>query len=149
MLEKHSGMWDGSLGEIKTTYHRLHVVEGARPYREMTRRTGQGTRRKIAEEVRKMFDVGFIETAASEWASPVLLVGKEDGSLRFCVEYRRLKMKTMTDSYPLPMMDDCIESLGDAAALSTLECNSGYKQIPVDPSDRDTTSFTTHCGTFR
>ena len=46
MLEKHSGMWDGSLGEIKATCHRLPVVEGALPHREMPQRTGLETRRK-------------------------------------------------------------------------------------------------------
>ena len=112
ILEKHSGMWDGSLGEINATCHRLPLVDGARPHREMPRRTGPETRRKIAEEVRKMLHAGVIEPAASEWASPVVLVGKNGGGLRFCVDYRRLNMKTMTDSYPLQRMDDCIDSLG-------------------------------------
>ena len=96
-----------------------------------------------------MLPAGVIEPASSEWASPVLLVGKRDGSLRFRVDYKRLNMNAMTDSHPLPRMDDCIDSLGDVAVFSTLNCNSGYWQIPVDPSDRDKTTFTTHRGTFR
>ena len=78
-----------------------------------------------------------------------MLVGKKDRILRFCVDYRRLNMKTMTHSYPLPRMEDCIDSLGDAAVFSTLDCNSGYWKIPADPSDREKTTFTTLCGTFR
>ena len=46
-------------------------------------------------------------------------------------------------------MDDCIESLGDAMALTILDCNSGYWQVPVAPKDQDKATFTTHCGTFR
>ena len=144
MLEKHSWMWDGSLGEIKATCHRVPLVDGARSHREMPRRTGPETKRKIAKEVRKMLHAGVIGPAASEWASPVVLVGKKDGSLRFCVDYRRLNMKTMTDTYRLPRMDDYIDSRGDAAVSSMLDCNDGYWQIPVDPSDREKTTFTTH-----
>ena len=58
-------------------------------------------------------------------------------------------MKTVTDAYPLPRMADRIESLRDARVFSTLDCNSGYWQIPVDQGDRDETTFTTHCGTNR
>ena len=94
-------MCDGSLGDIKATCNRLPLVDGDRPHREMPRRTGPETRREIAEYIRKMLHAGVIEAAASEWASPVVLVGKKDGSLHFCVEYRRLSMKKMTDSYPL------------------------------------------------
>ena len=50
------------------------------------------------------------------------------------------------DSYPLPRMDDCIDSLEDAVVFTTLDCNSGYWQIPVAPEDRDKTTFTTHMG---
>ena len=78
-----------------------------------------------------------------------VLVPNKDGSLRFCVDYRRLNAKTAADSYPLPQMDDCIDSLGDAAVFTTLDCNSGYWQIPVAPEDRDKTTLTTHMGTFR
>ena len=96
-----------------------------------------------------MLKEDVIEPASSEWASPVVLVPKPDGSMRFCVDYRRLNALTIRDSYPLPRMDECIDSLGDAQLFSTLDCNSGYWQIPVEPSDRDKTTFTSHEGTFR
>ena len=149
MLAKHSDMWDGSLGEIHATKHRLPLVEGARPHREMPRRTGPENRRRIAEELQKMLHAGVIGPATSEWASQVVLVGRKDGSLRFCADYRRLNMKTLTDAYPLPRMADCINSLGDARVFSTLEGNSVYWQIPVDHGDQDKTTFTTHCGSYR
>ena len=76
MLAKHIDMWDGSLGEIHVTKHRLPLVEGAKSHREMPRRTGPGTRRRIAEELQKMLHAGVIEPATSEWASSVVLVGK-------------------------------------------------------------------------
>ena len=94
-------------------------------------------------------NAGLIEPANTEWASLVVLVPKKDGSLRFCVDYRRLNAKKRADSYPLPRMDHCIDSLGDASVCTTLDCSSGYWQIPVAPADCDKTTFTTRMGTFR
>ena len=125
MLDKHANMWDCSLGETKATSHRLALEPGARPYREMLQRTGPGMRKRIAEDIQKMLHAGVLEPATSEWASPVVLVSKKVGGLRFCVDYRRLNVKTLTDAYPRPRMNDCIDSLGDAVVFTTLDCNSG------------------------
>ncbi len=57
---------------------------------------------------------GVIEPAMSEWASPVVLVPKTDGTPRFCVDYQELNAKTIRDSYAIPRMDDCIDCLGVA-----------------------------------
>ena len=102
-----------------------------------------------AAEIRKMLDAGVIEPATSEWASRIVLVPKKDGSLRFCVDYRRLNAKTVADAYPLPRIDDCLDSLGDAQIFTTLDCNAGYWQVPVAPEDRDKTTFRSYLGTYR
>lgn len=96
-----------------------------------------------------MRQAGVIEPAKSEWASPVVLVPKPDGSLRFWVDYRKLNAITTRDAYPLPRMDDCLDSLGDATVFTTLDCNSGYWQVPVAAEDRDKTTFTCQEGCFR
>jgi Reverse transcriptase (RNA-dependent DNA polymerase) len=90
-----------------------------------------------------------IEPATSEWASPIVLVPTSDGSLRFCVDYRRLNAIAIPDTYSLPRMDECIDYLGDSAVFTTLDCNSGYWQIPVHPRDRDKTTFTSHYGLYQ
>jgi hypothetical protein len=73
-----------------------------------------------------MFKAGVVEPAVSERESPVVLVPKPDLSLRFCIDYRRLDAITIRETYPLPRMDECIDSLGEAVVFSTLDCNSGY-----------------------
>ena len=150
MLSKHQDMWrPGHLGEITATEHRIELAPGTKPIRQAPYRQGHRGRDVQAEEISKMLEAGVIEPATSEWASPVVLVPKKDGSLRFCIDYRRLNAKTVADAYPLPRMDDCLDSLGDAGIFSTFDCNSGYWQIPVAPEDRDKTTFITHMGTFR
>ena len=126
VLQKHSSMWDGNLGTISATEHRIELEKGTKPVPSMPYRQGPAMLTKVAEEIEKMLNAGFIEPATSEWAIPVVLVPKKDDSLRFCVNYRRLNTKTLGDAYPLPRMDDCIDFLGDARRFSTLDCNSRY-----------------------
>jgi Reverse transcriptase (RNA-dependent DNA polymerase) len=69
--------------------------------------------------------------------------------MRFCIDYRRLNALMVRASYPLPRMEECIDSLGDATIFSTLDCNSGYWQIPVHPDDRVKKTFTLREGFYR
>lgn len=149
MLNRYAHMWDGSLGEINTTEHYIDLVPDARPFATPPYAAGPKLRQVQADEVDRMLRAGVIEPAQSPWASPVVLVPKPDGSLRFCVDYRRLNAMTIKDTYPLPRMDECIDSLGDATVFTTLDCNSGYWQIPVAKKDRDKTAFVCHAGLYR
>ena len=75
------------------------------------------------EAVTAMKEYGVIRDAKSEWASPIALIPKSDGSMRFCVDYRRLNELTVRNSYPLPRMEDCLDSLREAAFFKMLDCN--------------------------
>ena len=77
----------------------------------------------------------------------MVLVPKPDGTLRFCVDYRRFN--AITRRLPLPRMDECIDFQGEANVFTTLDCNSGYWQIPVAAKDQYKTPFTYHEGTYR
>ena len=96
-----------------------------------------------------MLEAEVIVPTTSEWASPVILVPKPDKSLRFCVDYRKLNSVTKRDSYPMPRMDECIDSLGSANIFSTLDCNSGYWQLPIAERDQEKTTFTCHVGSYK
>ena len=126
MLRKHSSLSSGALGTIGATEHWIPLEPGTKPIRSMPYLKGPDMREMVAREVNNMLNAGVIEPASTEWASPVALVPKKDGSLRFCVDYRLLNAKTAADLYPLPRMGDCIDSLGDAAVFTTLDRNSGY-----------------------
>lgn len=66
------------------------------------------------EELQKMIERGIVEPSNSPWASNVVLVVKKDGKVRFCVDYRRLNDVTIKDAYPLPRVDECLDSLAGA-----------------------------------
>jgi len=149
LIDRHHGLWDGSLGTIKATEHRMRLKPGAKPVRLHPYRMGPRTRQLVGEQVDKMLKLDVMEPSTSEWASPVVLVPTPDGSTRFCIDYRQLNDRTVRDTYPLPRMDGCLDSLGDAKFFSTLDCNAGYWQIPVAKEDKHLTSFTTHVGTYQ
>ena len=95
MLREHSSLWSGAFGTIRATEHRIPLEPGTKPIPSMLYRKGPALREMVAKEVKKMLNAGVIEPANIEWASPVVLVPKKDGSLRFCVDYCRLNAKSL------------------------------------------------------
>ena len=142
-------MWDGHIGTINLAKHRIELKEGSKPVYQQPYRAGPHQRQLEEEEIKKMLDADVIEPAITEWATPIVLAPKKDGSLRFFIDYRRLNELTVRDSYPIPRMDECIDSLGEARIFSTLDANSGYWQIELADEDREKTAFTSHSGVFQ
>ena len=149
MLRKHEHLWSGKLGKISVAQHHINLIPGARPFKSAPYRAGPKTRELEEFEVKKQLAAGVIEPSNSEWASPVLFAPKKDGRLRFCIDYRRLNTMTVKDSYPLPRMDECIDTLGDARIFTTLDAFNGYWQINVPKEDRGKTAFVCHAGQFQ
>jgi len=149
LLEEYKALCAGKLGKVDVTPHRIEVTPGARPRRAQPYRASRASRNIIAKEVQRQRDLRVIEPSGAEWAFPLVLVPKPDGTMRSCVDYRQLNEVTVRDVYLIPRMDDCLDFLGDAKVFSTLECNSGYWQIPVADGDRDKTTFVCHEGAYR
>ena len=98
--------------------------------------------------VEDMLTQNVIQLSHSPWASPVVLVKKKDGSMRFCVDYRCLNSVTKRDVHPLPRIDDTLDVLSGARYFTTLDLASGYWQVAMDPNDKEKTAFITHSGLF-
>jgi hypothetical protein len=104
---------------------------------------------EIERNVQELLAAKVIEPAQSSWSSNVLLVFKRDGTMRFCVEYRKLNDLTVKDSYPLPRIDTCLESLGESYYFSTSDLRTGYWQTELDMQNADKTAFITRSGQYR
>ena len=77
-----------------------------------------------------------------------MLVRKKDGSLRLCIDYRRLNAKTITDQFRLPRVKESIDAISNAKLSSTMDLTSGFNQVVMDEEDRQKTAFTTPFGIF-
>lgn len=136
-------VWEGKRGRTKVIQHTINTVD-AQPIRQSARRLPLAKREEADRIIRDMEKEGVIEPSSSPWASPVVLVRKKDGSTRFCVDYRQLNSVTKKDSYPLPRIDDTLDTLAESKIFSTLDLKSGYWQVELAPQDREKNSI--NCG---
>ena len=103
-------------------------------------------RDKIAAMVDEMEGLGVIRRSSSAWSSPVVLIPKKDGSYRFCIDYRKLNSIMKQDVYPLPRIDDILDTLSGAKFFSTLDLAAGYWQIDLNPDTSAKSAFISHRG---
>ena len=102
---------DSELGRTDVVCHNKIDTGDHEPVRQPPYRIPMVHREVIGKMVREMQDGGIVQPSVSPWASPVVLVPKKDGSLRFCVDYSRLNALTKKDVYPLPRVDDIVDTL--------------------------------------
>ncbi|CAM4615358.1 unnamed protein product [Caretta caretta] len=120
----------------------------AHPIRVQPYRVSPQAKTAIEREIQDMLQMGVIRPSESAWASPVVLVPKPDGEIRFCVDYRKLNAVTRPDNYPMPRTDELLEKLGRAQFISTLDLTKGYWQVPLDESAKERSAFITHLGLY-
>ena len=121
MLTPQKDMWSGDLGKIRATEHNINLKPNTIPLHQHPYRAGPESHKVLEDHINLQLAADVIEPAQSEWDSPVQLAPKKDGTLWFCVEFGRLNALTIPDTCPLPRMEDCIDSLGEARLFTTLD----------------------------
>ncbi len=141
---------DHDLGETGLVEHIIDTKD-SKPIYQRPYRAEHLKRVVIEKEVNKMIDNDIIEPSNSAWSSPVVLVTKPDGSIRFCVNFIRVNAVTVRDSYCLPRIDDILQSLGSSSYFTSLDLASGYWQIRMSDelNSKNKTTFCCFLGTFR
>ncbi len=102
----------------------------------------------VEDEIQKMEKQGTIIKISGPWCSPIVLVRKKDGTIRFCVDYRKLNAMTHKDAYRLPRIDDILQALRGAKYFCSIDLASCYWQIKVADKDREKTAFGSHLGLY-
>ncbi|KAJ8333890.1 hypothetical protein SKAU_G00412090 [Synaphobranchus kaupii] len=123
------------------TRHGINTGEAV-PIRQRPHLLPLSLRAEVEGNIKEMAAAGVIRPSESPWAFRAVLVRKKDGSLRFCVDYRRLNAFAKRDSYPLPHIDNTLDSLGGSTWFSLLDLRSGYWQVPLTEAARPKTAFT-------
>ena len=122
--------------------HYIDLVEGSRPFKHSSRGFPIHLQEEADKEMQKMLDAGIVEPSISEFSSPPVLVRKKDGGIRFCVDYKKLNQSTIKDSYPLPRINEAIDSIGrDSKYFTTLDLAMGYHHVPLAEEDKHKTAF--------
>ena len=132
IVSDFSDVFSSKPGRTDLVEHRIETGR-ARPIRQAPYRLAYAYRATVKQELDEMEPDGIIESSTSEWASPIVLVPKKDGTVRMCVDYRKLNSVSEADAYPMPRIDDLINRLGGAKYISTLDLTRGYWQVPVVP----------------
>ena len=151
LLSSYSDVFALDPSELGTTELVTHPINTGQhlPIKQPLRRTPFALRNKVEELVDDMLKQGVIEPSASPWASPIVLVQKKDGGIRFCVDYRKLNQITKLDEFPLPRIDDTLDILNGSKYFSALDLASGYWQVAMDEDSKEKTAFTTFAGLYQ
>ena len=125
---------DHDIGHFSAIQHYIHTGD-ASPIKQRMRRTPLGYADEEKEHLDKLLKAKVIEPSESEWASPSVLVRKRDGSVRWCIDMRKLNNVTIKDRFPLPLIEECVDALEGCMYFSTLDMASGYYQLEVSEED--------------
>ncbi|GMF25486.1 unnamed protein product [Phytophthora fragariaefolia] len=99
-------------------------------------------------DLQQYLELGLIRPSTSPWASPVLMIRKPGGGIRFCIDYRKLNAVTVKDCYPMPLIDDILDVLNGAKLFSAMDIASGYWNVPMHEDSFSKTTFTCKYGLY-
>ena len=146
---KHIFDWDNNtMGHTTLIQHRIIIDKDTLPISHRPYRMSPMEAEYLQKELDKYCRLGIITPSNSPWAAPVILVKKKNGEYRMVIDYRKLNAVTKKDSYPLPRIDDLLDTLGKAKVFSALDMRSGFHQVPLAEDSKELTAFTTKYGTY-
>jgi len=128
------------LGLTHLTEHPINTGDAA-PIKQRPRRVPLAYVDEEKGAIKDLLKKGVIQKSVSPWASPIVLVKKKNGSIRPCVDYRKVNALVKPDGFPLPRIQDCLDAVAGAHLFSSFDLTSGYFQIPLKQEDIPKTSF--------
>ena len=149
LLTSFKDIFQDRPGRTNLCRHTIELQPDTKPIRLPPYRVNPHKAELISKELDLMIEMGVIERSNSPWASPVVLIPKPDGSIRFCTDFRRLNTVTIPDAYPMPRIDDLIDRVGHAKYLTKIDLSRGYWQVPMDEDSIPVSAFVTPHGHFQ
>lgn len=150
MPSKLQSMRNRHLGQVSVRKHQLELMaENVQPIHCTLYRAGSIAKEFDNAEIEKTLLQRVIKPAQEEWATPTVFAEKKDGSLRFYVDCQHLNAIIEGDSYSMLGMDQCNDSLGEAAVFFTLGANQKFWRVEAKETECDRTALTSHYGLYR
>ncbi|GFS51926.1 retrovirus-related Pol polyprotein from transposon 17.6 [Trichonephila clavipes] len=124
------------------------ILKDEEPVCQHPRRLAFTERQEVNKQIEEWLNEGIIRPSSAEYASPIVMVKKKDGSSRMCIDYRKLNQKLVKDKFPLPIIEGVLDTLKEAKVYSTLDLRNGFFHVDVDEDCRKYTSFIVPDGQF-
>lgn len=124
------------------------ILSDENPIYQSPRRLAPLEKEIVNKQIDEWLDKGIIQPSKSDFASPIVLAKKKDGSFRLCIDFRRLNKKIIKERYPLPLIEDQIDRLKNAKMFTSLDLKNGFLHVNVDKFSRKYTSFVTPLGQY-
>ena len=132
-LQKFEHLFDGNLGDWKTSPVHLELKEGARPYHGRAFPVPRIHRETLKKEVERMVKLGILKwEGESEWAFPSFIIPKSNQTVRFISDFRELNKLLKRKPWPLPKIMETLQQLEGFTYVSQLDLNMGYYTIRLD-----------------
>ena len=137
----------GTTGILK---HRINLKDGAKPVYIPSYKIPHSRREQLRKATTELLEQKIIEPSNSPWSAPMLLVPKQDGSLRPVIDYRRLNDLTIPDRFPVPVIRLLLQEIGQGQSIfSTIDLKTGFHQVEVSEESKEVTAFSTPEGHFQ
>ena len=134
---------EGEMGVTDATEHVIKLLPGQdEPFKERFHRIAPHDVEEVRQHVQEMLDGGAIRPSQSPWCNAIVLMRKKDGTLQFCIDFRRLNARKKKDSYPIPRGPETMESLVGTRYFSTMDLKSRFWQVKMSEESHQYTAFT-------
>jgi len=135
------------VGLSNMVQHKIETGNNS-PIAVPVRRVPVALEKKVDDLIQDLLKNGIITPSDSPWCAPIVAVGKKDGSIRLCIDYRQLNRITTKSVFPIPESQHIFDCLGESMYFSTLDLCSGYYQVGLDEDARRKTAFGTRTGQY-
>ena len=151
LLQEFSDIFAEPSGHALVEEQMIQVNAGARPCMQRPYSISPAKRQMMDKKIDQLIEKGYLEPCSSEWATPSLLVAKDDTQtdFRLVTDFRKLNEITVPDVYPLPRIDDILSRVRGKKFMSTVDLTNCYWQIPISPDSRKYFTTATQKGLFR
>ena len=151
VVQRYSHLFEEGLGTLKGATAKIHVNPSATLVFLKTRPVPYALREKIEQDLERLEKAGTVEPVQfSEWATPIVPVIKQDGTVRVCGDYKLTFNKvSKLDAYPIPKLDDLYTKLAGGKTFTELDLSHAYEQMLVDENSKEFLTINTHKGLYR
>ena len=145
ILEKHSDVLTDVPGKTDILEHEIRLTDN-QPFRVTQYPIPFRAKDAVEKELKTMLEQDIIRHSSSPYCSPITIVNKPDGSIRLCIDFRKLNSITLFDNEPIPQLDEIMTRLNKAKYFSKLDLSKGYFQVPLKEECKQFTAFKTSMG---